>query len=88
MVRIEYDDDILPVIRKCTLNSDRASGLAILTRTNFKKLKSITEPICDIGFLLQFLGVLDEYSSAAMLLGFLSVEDMYRYIRQFGPESL
>lgn len=88
MVRTEYDDDISPVIRKCTLSSDRASGLAILTRTNFRNLKSITEPICDIGALLQFLGVLNEYSSAAMLLGFSCIEDMYRYIRQFGPESL
>lgn len=88
MADIEYDDDVSPIIRKCMLSSDRASGLAILTRTNFKKLKSIAEPICDIGFLLEFLGVLDKYSSAAMLLGFLSVEDMYRYIRQFGPESL
>ena len=84
----EIDEFISPVIRKYTLSSDRASGLAILARTNFKQLKSIAEPTCDIGFLLQFLGVLDKYSSAAMLLGFLSVEDMYRYIRQFGVWSL
>lgn len=73
------------IVRKPVSYLNRIRGLMIFVTLDTKRIRAINKPEDDIPFVLQTIGQLDK---AAKYLGFSNYNDMFEFVKLFGPESL
>ena len=73
------------ITRKPVSASDRINGLYILGTLDVKRIQELKNPEDDMDFVLQTVTI---FNKAAKYLGFSNYNDMIKFTKMFGPESL